>query len=49
MPARLHAPLISPAMVVVNSYLFGSQRSICEMPLLPASKLLQSHKRGARR
>ena len=36
-----HAPLISPAMVVVSSYLLGSQRSICEMPLLPASRLLR--------
>ena len=45
--SRLHAPLISPAMVVVSSYLFGSQRSICEMPLLPASKLLQRAGREA--
>ena len=34
-------------MVVVSSYLLGSQRSICEMPLLPASKLLQREGRQA--
>ena len=39
--------MISPAMVVVSSYLLGSQRSICEMPLLPASKLLQREGRQA--
>lgn len=35
------APLISPAIVVVNSSACGSKRSICPMLLFPASRLLR--------